>query len=245
MQQTNHNIKGFTLIEILIVIALVATIAGLFLDPISRIYEFRGRIKEHTDYSHQNMFFDQWFRQTVMGVYMTNSVFKGSKNSFSGVTFYPMDDEIGLPTPFEWRISYEKAEDRTYFEYIGFNEDPIVLHSWDGDYGYFEYFDDSEGDWQKQWQEFEVAGEAKDKVLPSMIRFVGRKRGKEWTIVAPLEPSRGYVKNAKQEVDEILARMKKKIQLEKAKEIEEGAGESKGDASDFKSKFKELLEGFK
>lgn len=216
----SKNEKGFTLLEILIVLALMAVIAALFIDPISRVYDLRTRLRTHIDNVHLDVLARHWFKSTLSGLYMTKTKFVGEPKKITGITFAPLDDEMGMPTPFEWSLFYDKENDVTLLQYKGYGEDNITTAEWKGDEGSFSYYDPENKEWQSEWQNSNNIQED-DYKLPLYIRLDGKLDQKNWTLLVNIDPSRPYQKSNADRIKKLQEEMKERIRKQQeAKALE-------------------------
>lgn len=216
----NKHEKGFTLLEILIVLVLMALITGLFIDPISRVYSLRSALRTHIDNLHLNVLAQTWFKSTLSGLYMSKSKFVGESKKITGVTFAPLDDEIGLPTPFEWSLFYDKEHDMTLLQYKGYGEESITTAEWKGEEGSFYYYDSESQEWKDEWQSSSNIQED-DYKLPLYIRLDGKFDRKPWTLFANIDPSRPYQRSHMDRLKKMQEEMKERIKnQQEAKALE-------------------------
>jgi general secretion pathway protein J len=220
--------KGFTLLEILIVLVLMALITGLFIDPISRVYDLRSRLRTHIDNLHLNVLAQNWFKSTLSGLYMSKSKFVGESKKITGITFAPLDDEIGMPTIFEWSLFYDKDNDMTLLQYKGFGEESITTAEWKGEEGSFFYYDPENKEWTDEWQSSSSIQE-EDYKLPLYIRLDAKFDQKPWLLLANIDPSRPYQRSQADRLKKLQEEMKERIKnQQEAKNLEkENAKEEK------------------
>lgn len=222
--------KGFTLLEVLIVSALMALITGLFIDPIARVYKLRSELRYQIDSLHLSVLAQNWFRSTISGLYMSKSKFVGEEKKITGVTFAPLDDEIGLPTSFEWSLFYDKDNDVTLLKYKGYGEETITTAEWKGDEGSFSYYDPENQNWQNEWQSSSTISED-DYKLPLYVRLDGKLNRKPWIVLATIDPSRPYQRSPINNLKKIQEEMKERIKREN--EAKEAAKEDTKQKSKF------------
>jgi prepilin-type N-terminal cleavage/methylation domain-containing protein len=212
--------KGFTLLEILIVLVLMALITGLFIDPISRVYSLRAALRTHIDNLHLNVLAQTWFKSTLSSLYMSKSKFVGESKKITGVTFAPLDDEIGLPTSFEWSLFYDKENDLTLLQYKGYGEESITTAEWKGEEGSFYYYDAESKEWSDEWQSSSNIQED-DYKLPLYIRLDGKFDRKPWILLANIDPSRPYQRSNLDKLKKMQEEMKERIKnQQEAKALE-------------------------
>lgn len=211
--------KGFTLLEILIVLVLMTLVTGLFIDPIARIYDLRFRLRNQIDGIHLTVLAQKWFRSSLNGVYMSKTKFVGEPKKITGVSFNPLDEDIGIPSNFEWSLSYDANSDVTLLNYKGFGE-TLSIAEWKGDEGTFSYYNPESQAWESEWQSSTFIAE-EDYKLPTYVRLDAKFDNKPWVILANLEPSRPYQKSISDRMKKMIEAMKERVKREKEeKELE-------------------------
>lgn len=214
------NQQGFTLLELLVVLTLVAAIAGLFLDPIARVYDLRSRLTAFIDKAADNILPPSWFQKTVKGLYVGEEKFEGTAKRFSGETIASFDEMQGVPMPFAWEIEHNTDTDISHLSYVNAEEEPSPVLVWKGDSGQFTYYDPKDEKWVDEWQSSPFV--KKDEYrLPTLIRFEIEREGKPFVIQASLEASRTYLKDTRDDIDRMLENMRDKMAKEKAERGED------------------------
>lgn len=204
-----HSEKGFTLVELLVVLALVASISGLFLDPIARVYDLKARLSAFIDKAPDNILPPSWFQKTVKGYYPGEDKFEGTANRFSGETIMSFDEPQGVPMPFAWEISYNADTGLSTLSYLNAIEEPQAMLTWRGDSGSFSYFDEDTQKWVDEWQSSPFV-KKEDYRLPSLIRFEAERDGKVYMIQAAFEQSRTGEKDILDSVDRMMKELREK-----------------------------------
>ncbi len=208
------NERGFTLLEIMIVLVLMTLVTGLFIDPISRIYDLRHRLRNQIDGIHLSVLAQNWFRASISGIYMTKSKFSGEPKKITGVSYYPLNEDIGVPSSFEWSLDYDNGNDVTLLNYKGFGEEVLTIAEWKGNEGVFSYYNPDSKAWESEWQSSSLVQED-DYKLPRYIRLDGKLDDKDWIILANLEPSRPYQKSVTDRMQKMIAEMKERVRIQK------------------------------
>ncbi|MBV8122317.1 MAG: endonuclease domain-containing protein [Alphaproteobacteria bacterium] len=180
---------GFTIIEILVVLIIVALISGILLFAFERVLDIRVRLAAFLEGSDVPTLVAGWFRNSVEGLLPDieggGDRFTDSPRSFSGLSVAPIDGMAGVPTRITWRLDFEAGAGRTYLRYRDADGDPLTVASWPGDLGSLSYCgaDLSCGD---RWPPpMERASE-----LPALIRLNAVKGTDFWPILAAPQADR-------------------------------------------------------
>jgi prepilin-type N-terminal cleavage/methylation domain-containing protein len=133
---------GFTLVEILVVLVIVALISGSVMLAFQRILDVRLRIAQFIDGTDTPNLIAGWFRDSVAG--MVPDVkggadqFAGSQRSFTGLTVAPLNGMAGVPTRITWQLDYSADAGRTYLRYQS-GDTGLTIASWPEDRGAIRY----------------------------------------------------------------------------------------------------------
>lgn len=211
--------SGFTLVELLVVLVLMATVMGLFLDPIARVYDLKARLRAFIDQAPDTLLPPLWFQKTVKGLFVGEEKFEGTADRFAGETIVSFDAEPGVPMPFSWEIAHNTDTGLSSLTYITASDEPRLVLEWQGESGAFSYFDPEAQKWVDEWQSSPFVKQD-DFRLPTLIRFEADKDGKPLVIQASLEISRPWQKD----LLDTLGRETKEMYEKQALEKEEGGG---------------------
>lgn len=209
--------KGFTLLEVMIVLALVGMITGLFLEPLARVFDIKLRLRNQIDNVALSVLPQNWVRAVLSGTYMTKTKFSGDAKKVSGVTINPLSEDIGVPTNYEFTLSYDTSNDVTLLNYKGFGDEEITLAEWKGDRGAFSYFNPETQNWEQEWQTGSFVQKENLK-LPQYVRLDGFLDNKEWQILSNLEPTRPYIQTESEKLQKMIEEMKARQAREKEQE---------------------------
>jgi prepilin-type N-terminal cleavage/methylation domain-containing protein len=192
--QKKLGFKGFTLLEVLVVLTLTSLIFGSMISFVSKVYDIRLRFRDIIDTLEESFFGPLWFQKTIEGIFMTKDKLEGDDKHFKAVTIAPLFDDIGVVAPFEWWIEADSESENSLLVYQGPNEKRLVVSHLKGRKLYFEYFDNERNEWLKDWQKGGFVSEEEYK-LPRYIRIQGTENPKE-VFFASLEHTRPYMKIA-------------------------------------------------
>lgn len=134
---------GFTLIEILVVLTIVALISGSVLLAFQRILDVRLRLAQFLDGTDTPNLIAGWFRDLVDGLVPDikdgADQFAGSARSFTGLSVAPLNGMAGVPTRITWQLAYDPDAGRTYLRYQAASDPGLTIASWPEDRGAIQY----------------------------------------------------------------------------------------------------------
>ena len=135
--------EGFTILEILVVLMIVAFISGILVTSFERVLDIRLRIASFLDTTETPTLVASWFRDSVGGLMADvkdgDDQFGGAQRRLTGLTVAPLNGPPGVPTRITWEIAYDRSEDRTYLRYQAPDLQQMAVASWPGDRGDFQY----------------------------------------------------------------------------------------------------------
>ena len=181
---------GFTLIEVLVVLILVAMVSGILFQALERAYRLQNRFGAELFKVQQGQMAADWYRQTVQGLYPDQpegpNMFRGKEQEFSGLSSNPLGDSYGTPTPITWKIRNGQEDGTTELVYVEEKKETSVL-TWRASQARFIYMDAvqaSHDSWPPPLGLFNQ--------LPSQIQLVTSNLGAPINLVAspmgPIEP---------------------------------------------------------
>ncbi|MDM8564194.1 prepilin-type N-terminal cleavage/methylation domain-containing protein [Candidatus Halobeggiatoa sp. HSG11] len=177
----NFNI-GFTLLEMLVVLVLVSFITVLLLEGFSYVLHLRSSFLNQFENLQRGALQEYWFRSTTAGIIVDykdgKNVFKGKERQFSGLTLAALDQNIGVPTPFIWKMEY--ADGMTILRYK--NKKTWDVSHWLGKNGKFRYLD-KDGKWHNKWPP-KIGLDIPQ--IPKVIQFQGQRRNQAITWIVKL-----------------------------------------------------------
>lgn len=176
------NQAGFTLIEMLVVLIIVAMISGILFQALERAYRLQERFgAELFNIQHGQMAAD-WYRQSVQGLFPDypdgRNIFQGKDREFSGLSSNPLSDEYGMPTPITWEMRSNQQNGTTELVYIEEKRETSVL-TWRGNQARFIYLDEQQTPYDSWPPPLGLSTQ-----LPKQIQLVAKDAGETVSIVA-------------------------------------------------------------
>jgi general secretion pathway protein J len=143
--------RGFTLIEVLVVVVLISLMSYLLMQSMSQVMFLRFRFVHFLETLQVGKMQEQWFRQVASSVTTdlppATNIFKGDGKEFTAKVLNPLQGPIGVPTSARMRLV--KAGVRVYLKYTELGSE-LDLGSWVADQASFSYLD-KEGELHNQW----------------------------------------------------------------------------------------------
>lgn len=230
-----RNERGFTLLELLIVLSLTALMAGMFLDPIARVFGLKSRLNQFIAKAPEALLPQDWFLKSIKGIYVTTKKMWGDEQHIEGETIASMEEDLGVPMPFSWDIAYDRDANLSTLSYTNAKQESWVVMEWSGESGGFSYYDPQKKQWQKEWQKSPFVKES-DFKLPLYIRFEAEKEGQSIVMQASLESSRTYVKDVRDDIDRKIEEMRREMEAEKIQKLEQQERDEEGGFASFDEK---------
>ncbi len=139
------NQAGFTLVEVLVVLTMVALISSVLFQALERSYRLQDRFGEELFSVQQGQMATDWYRQTVQGLHPDYpdgaDVFQGAVQEFSGLSTNPLSDDYGVPTRVIWKLRRSALSGLTELVYVDKKQETPIL-SWRSRDAKFVYLDD-------------------------------------------------------------------------------------------------------
>lgn len=136
---------GFTLIEVLVVMIMLAMIGGVLFQALERAYRLQERFGLTLFNVQQGQMVSDWYRQTVQGLHPDYpdgaNVFQGKAQELTGLSTNPLNDDFGMPTPISWKLRTQPENGTTDLVYVDKKQETPVL-SWRAKEARFVYLDD-------------------------------------------------------------------------------------------------------
>jgi prepilin-type N-terminal cleavage/methylation domain-containing protein len=180
---------GFTIVEMLVVLIIVALISGLLLFSFQRVLDLRVRLAAFLEGTDVPTLIAGWFRASVEGLLPDVADgpdrFVGAARRFTGLSVAPLEGMPGVPTRITWELVFDDAARRTYLRYRSGDAAPLTVASWPGDLGGLLYCraDLTCGD---RWPP--ATGKAAQ--LPALIRLDAVRGSRFWPLLAAPQAAR-------------------------------------------------------
>lgn len=174
--------RGFTLVEILVVLLIVGMVSGLLFDGATQVMNVQARLERQLTTLRGEALHADWLRQVVQGLQPDYSdgkrIFKGSARGFSGLTTNPLSAGYAGLQPFQVTLAHDASRNAMLLGY-SMGSDATILLSWRGERGRLLYLD-SHGEAHDEWPP--PLGLWPQ--LPGAITLEGERDGTPWLIVA-------------------------------------------------------------
>lgn len=115
--------SGFTLLEMLVVLALVSLISSLLMGALYQIYQLQLRLEDRSSTEERTELGLRWFRGVVNGLQTDRNgqpnAFRGNSNRLSGLTSADLSvDGFGMILPFHLEAVEEPESNGMRLEYV-------------------------------------------------------------------------------------------------------------------------------
>jgi general secretion pathway protein J len=179
-----YYIRGFTLLEMLVVLVLVGLISTLLLQGFSSVLQLRSGFIAQLEATQRGALQEYWFRSTITAI-MTDyrdgeHIFKGEERQLSGLTIAALDQMTGMPSAFAWQLKY--ADGTTTLLYQNNKGEYWEIARWLGEQGRFRYMA-VDGQWHTQWPPRLGLEPAQ---IPRAILLEGQRRQTPFTWIVKL-----------------------------------------------------------
>jgi len=172
----DHQQAGFTLVEVLVTLALLSLLAVIVFGSLAQVLGARARLRPYLDRSEETVLVASWFRQTVQALiadYDTGkNRFTTTANGFSGLTASPLIGPPGTPTSFSWVLKYDPGLDVTFLEYGEKPSNTMQIARWSGKGAAFSYYGQDQ-EWRRAWPPPDLDASAARVQLPQLVRLGG------------------------------------------------------------------------
>ncbi|MCK5878092.1 MAG: hypothetical protein KAG43_10690 [Candidatus Marithrix sp.] len=170
------------------VLMLVSFISVILLEGFSYVLHLRSSFLEQFENLQRGALQEYWFRSTTAAIITDyqdgnsssngDNIFEGKERQFSGLTIAALDQNMGVPTSFTWKLEY--IDGMTVLRYKN-KETWDVLH-WFGEGGTFSYLD-KKNKWHNSWPP-KVGKNIPQ--IPQVIKFQGKRRNHAITWIVKL-----------------------------------------------------------
>lgn len=142
-----RNQAGFTLVEVLVVLIIVAMVSGVLFEALERAYQLQNRFGSELFRVQQGQMAMDWYRQSAQGLYPDHTdgrnIFNGQAQEFSGLSGNPLGDEYGALTPITWKIRDDPSSGTAELVYVQDQQETTIL-TWRGKNSRFMYLDEQQ-----------------------------------------------------------------------------------------------------
>lgn len=139
--------QGFTLVEVLVVLSLVAMIGSVLFQVLERSYRLQERFGVELFSVQQGQMAVSWYRQTVQGLHPDYpdgaNIFQGGPTEFAGLSTNPLSDDYGSPTRITWKLRSGATTGVTELLYVD-RQQTTPLLGWRTTEARFVYLDDQQ-----------------------------------------------------------------------------------------------------
>lgn len=143
LRRERRRAAGFTLIEMLVVLVIVAVIGGIVLSSYERILDIRIRLAAFLDGTDAPTLIAGWFRGSIEGLVADQKggadVFAGTARRLDGLSLAPIDGRPGVPIRISWEVVFDPEAGRTRLSYREGGAAPMTIASWPGNRGGLNY----------------------------------------------------------------------------------------------------------
>jgi prepilin-type N-terminal cleavage/methylation domain-containing protein len=181
--------RGFTLVEMLVTLAMVALVTGLLWQALATVAQIEGQLARTRTLSNDDQLRRAWVEQALTGT-MTGP--QGDPVRFSGramrlSTYTTMPPWPGSLGPELMTLELERIDDgqRLLARRPG-SEVPLELWRWAGGEGRFDYLD-AVGNWHEIWP---PPSDARAAPLPVAVRLHGPQAG---VVLVPVTTTQGQM----------------------------------------------------
>lgn len=145
---------GFTLIESLVVLMIVAFAATILTDSLSRIFDLRTRLASYLDAAASSRMTLNWLRRSVSGLlpdFADGTIrFLGTATEFSGISLSGPGADPGVPQRVAWRLRPEATTRGVRLETQVGSGPWVAVAAWPEKTGRLSY-DGGDGQWVEEW----------------------------------------------------------------------------------------------
>jgi prepilin-type N-terminal cleavage/methylation domain-containing protein len=188
--------RGFTLIEMLVVMMLVALVVGMVFEGLGRVADLRLRLARHLDGALDSAIVGSWFRSSIAALVPDQdgaaNAFRGGPAEMSGLTLQPLDQPIGAAVSFAWRLAPDQGRGLIQLSYRGADGAWREIAAWPGTGARFLYAG-PDGEWQGEWPSPLAGGtrlgqvvELRKPQLPRFVRLDGGAGPEAWSTAASI-----------------------------------------------------------
>lgn len=179
------NSKGFTLLEALVTLVIVAMVATLLMQSLFQVLGLRERVLLNDRETRIAALQEAWFRDSVSGLIAElpgrEGAFLGDADGWSALTLAGISSDGQIPVA--WRIAGVPAQ--AFLEIAEAGEQPVAVRTL-SPAARFQYLDGA-GVWRDMWP----VGDRSDELLPRVIRLQDPDGRPAWIWQAPVAAGPG------------------------------------------------------
>ncbi len=155
IQSSSCNNRGFTIIELLVVLLITSAISGILLQSLQQVMHLHERFGKVLIDGKYELLHRDWLLQLVSGLAPDETgglyIFKGEEKSLSGLSFAMPGKLPGVLSPFKLEAIYQASDDQSYLYWIDVNKNnKMPILKWKGNKSKFIYIDDA-GEAFNEW----------------------------------------------------------------------------------------------
>lgn len=154
MRAQGRNTRGFTLLEVLVVLVIVSLISVVLMQGMGLILNLRDNLGDRMADLERAALQRSVIRLPLEGLVADfndgESIFTGTAERISGLTIQPLFRRGGRPIPFALTLEYEEGKELNSLYYTEDQDERLLLASWSGKRAYFRYIGDPRG-WVPSW----------------------------------------------------------------------------------------------
>jgi len=154
-RQPTRGQRGFTLIEVLVVLAITGMVMASLSVALTRIFDIRERLAPYLDRAELTGLSRDWLRNLFRGLVAERMggqfTFKGAERRISGMTLAPLGGALGAPAAFRLEfVPLAGGKETIRFTMLDQALPPADLLQLEEGSGRFEFMG-ADGVWQRQW----------------------------------------------------------------------------------------------
>lgn len=178
---------GFTLIEVIVVMVIVALSTAVLFQSFAQTLELRGRLALFLAGAERATLVSSWVRGSLISLMPDypdgEAVFDGDARRLSGQTLQSLGADHGTPEAFTLSFRRDPDADRTQLVFADSRGEELVLHGWEGSEGAFAYWQAEEERFVSQWP---PPFGTRPFQLPAAILVTLGLNGEPWPILATM-----------------------------------------------------------
>ncbi|MBT7450472.1 MAG: type II secretion system protein [Rhodospirillaceae bacterium] len=154
MKRERDEQRGFTLLEVIVVLMISSLIAAILFQGLSLILDTRFRVMSALTRVETIGLQTSIITSPLRGMLPDHAgepgVFSGDSKRLKGLTLNPLQGTNGAPTAFAMDLNYDISDNATLLTYSETGYAPVEIARWTGSTGAFTYRGRVDG-WVKRW----------------------------------------------------------------------------------------------